>query len=234
MSFWKNSVKELRKEVQSYYDGYQRAQTAVERAQLDLEEAQREERTVRAKNREKIYVELAAHNTKAKRLILQAKKDELRRYEESRFSLLRKSKEIREELSRQIDDAFTVNPADVDANVMTLIRSGVLKVADYEKLYADAEKSHNVTMMRLLGKTCGDLAGKETDAETRRMLNSIYATSISGKQNELQHYDEYAFAVSRGTGDPQSVYNHGGNPYMFEYFLDNTADIDGADSGSEG
>ena len=54
MSFWKNSVKELRKEVQSYYDGYQRAQTAVERAQLDLEDAQREEQAVRAKNREKI------------------------------------------------------------------------------------------------------------------------------------------------------------------------------------
>lgn len=229
MSFWKNSVKELRKEVQSYYDGYQRAQSAVERAQLDLEDAQREEQTVRAKNREKIYVELAAHNTKAKRLFLQAKKDELRKFEENRFNLLRKSKEIRGELSRQLDDDFVVNPADVDANVVTLINSGVLKVADYERLYDEAEKSHNITMMRLLGKTCGDLADKETDAETRRMLNSIYATSISGKQNELQRYDEYAFAVSRGTGDPQSVYNHRGNPYMFEYFLDNTADIDGAD-----
>lgn len=229
MSFWKNSVKELRKEVQSYYDGYQRAQAAVERAQLDLEDAQKEEQTVRAKNREKIYVELAAHNTKAKRLFLQAKKDELRKFEENRFNLLRKSKEIRGELSRQLDDDFVVNPADVDANVVTLINSGVLKVADYERLYDEAEKSHNITMMRLLGKTCGDLADKETDAETRRMLNSIYATSISGKQNELQRYDEYAFAVSRGTGDPQSVYNHRGNPYMFEYFLDNTADIDGAD-----
>ena len=47
MSIWRKHVKSLRKAVQSYYDEYLTAQGAVEKARLDLEEAQREERAVR-------------------------------------------------------------------------------------------------------------------------------------------------------------------------------------------
>ena len=229
MSIWRKHVKSLRRAVQSYYDEYLTAQGAVEKARLDLEEAKREERAVSAKNRERIYVELAAHNVKAKELILQAKKDDLKRINNKRFDLLNKSKEIRAELSRELDDDFAVNPADVDSNVMTLMDSGVLKVNDYVKLYNEAEKSHNMTMMRLLGGKAGALADKETDSATRRTLNNIYTASISGKSNELQEYDGYAFAVSRATGDPESLYGYESNPKMFEFFLNETADLDGGE-----
>ena len=228
-SAWKKSIKNLRTAVQSHYDEYMTAQGEVEKAKLDLEEAQREERIARAKSRERIYIELAQHNTKAKQLVLQAKRDEFKRVDNKRFDLLRKSKEIREELSQQLDDDFAVNADDVDTSVMALINSGILKVPDYEKLYAEASKANNITMMRILGRSAGDLAEKTTDAETRRALNVIYSASTSGKQDELRHYDEYAFAVSRGTGNPMSVNGYQGNPKMFEYFLDETADIDGAD-----
>lgn len=228
-SAWKKSITDLRKAVQSHYDEYMTAQGEVEKAELDLEEAQREERITRAKNRERIYVELAQHNTKAKQLILQAKKDELKRVDGKRFDLLGKSNEIREELSQQLDDDFAVNADDVDTSVMALINSGILKAPDYEKLYAEASKAGNVTMMRLLGQSAGDLAEKTTDSGERRALNVIYSASTSGKQDELQKYDDYAFAVSLGTGDPMSVYGYQGNPAMFEYFLDETADIDDSD-----
>lgn len=222
---WKKSVRKLRTEVQSYYDEYLRVKGEVEKARLDLEEAQREEQSVRAKNRERVYVELAKHNVKGKELTLQAKKDDLKRVNNKRFDLLNKSKEIRAELSRELDDDFVVNPADVDSNVMALMDSGVLKVNDYVKLYNEAEKSHNMTMMRLLGAKAGALADKETDTATRSTLNNIYTASISGKSNELQEYDGYVFAVSRATGDPESLYGYEGNPKMFEYFLDQTADM---------
>ena len=227
MSIWRKHVKSLRRAVQSYYDEYLKAQGAVEKARLDLEEARREER---AENRGGIYVELAAHNVKAKELILQAKKDDLKRINNKRFDLLNKSKEIRAELSRELDDDFAVNPADVDSNVMTLMDSGVLKVNDYVKLYNEAEKSHNVTMMRLIGGKAGALADKETDSATQSTLNNIYNASISGKSNELQEYDGYSFIVSRATGDPESVYGrYEGNPEMFKYFLNETADFDGGE-----
>lgn len=229
MSIWRKHVKSLRREVQSYYDEYLKAQGAVEKARLDLEEAQREERAVSAKNRERIYVELAAHNVKAKELILQAKKDDLKRINNKRFDLLNKSREIRENLSRELDDNFVVNPADVDGNVMALMDSGVLKANDFVKLYNEAEKSHNVTMMRMLGAKAGALADKETDMATRSTLNNIYTASISGKSNELQEYDGYVFAVSRATGDPESLYGYEGNPKMFEFFLNETADLDGGE-----
>lgn len=226
MNIWMKSVMKMRGEVQSYYDSLLKAQGAVEKARLDLEEARREER---AENRGGIYVELAAHNVKAKELILQAKKDDLKRISNKRFDLLKKSKDIRAELSRALDDDFTVNPADVDGNVMALMDSGIMNVNDVVKLYNEAKKKHNVTMMRLIGRKAETLADKETDTEARITLNNISNDSASQKKNELQSYDEYVFSVSLGTGDPESFSRNDENPVMYEYFLNETADLDGGE-----
>ena len=226
MSIWRKHVKSLRRAVQSYYDEYLKAQGAVEKARLDLEEARREER---AENRGGIYVELAAHNVKARELVLQAKKDDLKRISNKRFDLLKKSENIRAELSRALDDDFTVNPADVDGNVMALVDSGILNVNDVVKLYNEAKRRHNVTMMRLIGRKAEALADKETDTEARITLNNISNDSASQKKNELQSYDEYVFSVSLGTGDPESFSRNDENPVMYEYFLNETADLDGGE-----
>lgn len=226
MNIWMKSVMKMRGEVQSYYDSLLKAQGAVEKARLDLEEARREER---AENRGGIYVELAAHNVKAKELIFQAKKDDLKRISNKRFDLLKKSEDIRGELSRALDDDFTVNPADVDGNVMALMDSGIMNVNDVVKLYNEAKKKHNVTMMRLLAGKARALADKETDTEARITLNNISNDSASQKKNELQSYDEYVFSVSLGTGDPESFSRNDENPVMYEYFLNETADLDGGE-----
>lgn len=226
MNIWMKSVMKMRGEVQSYYDSLLKAQGAVEKARLDLEEARREER---AENRGGIYVELAAHNVKARELVFRAKKDDLKRISNKRFDLLKKSKNIRAELSRALDDDFTVNPADVDGNVMALVDSGILNVNDVVKLYNEAKKKHNVTMMRLIGRKAEALADKETDTEARITLNNISNDSASQKKNELQSYDEYVFSVSLGTGDPESFSRNDENPVMYEYFLNETADLDGGE-----
>ena len=226
MNIWMKSVMKMRGEVQSYYDSLLKAQGAVEKARLDLEEARREER---AENRGGIYVELAAHNVKAKELIFQAKKDDLKRISNKRFDLLKKSKDYRAELSRALDDDFTVNPADVDGNVMALMDADILNVNDVVKLYNEAKKKHNVTMMRLIGRKAEALADKETDTEARITLNNISNDSASQKKNELQSYDEYVFSVSLGTGDPESFSRNDENPVMYEYFLNETADLDGGE-----
>ena len=226
MNIWMKSVMKMRGEVQSYYDSLLKAQGAVEKARLDLEEARREER---AENRGGIYVELAAHNVKARELVLQAKKDDLKRISNKRFDLLKKSKDYRDELSRALDDDFTVNPADVDGNVMALMDADILNVNDVVKLYNEAKKKHNVTMMRLIGRKAEALADKETDTEARITLNNISNDSASQKKNELQSYDEYVFSVSLGTGDPESFSRNDENPVMYEYFLNETADLDGGE-----
>lgn len=226
MNIWMKSVMKMRGEVQSYYDSLLKAQGAVEKARLDLEEARREER---AENRGGIYVELAAHNVKARELVLKAKKDDLKRISNKRFDLLKKSKDIRAELSRALDDDFTVNPADVDGNVMALMDADILNVNDVVKLYNEAKKKHNVTMMRLIGRKAEALADKETDTEARITLNNISNDSASQKKNELQSYDEYVFSVSLGTGDPESFSRNDENPVMYEYFLNETADLDGGE-----
>lgn len=226
MNIWMKSVMKMRGEVQSYYDSLLKAQGAVEKARLDLEEARREER---AENRGGIYAELAAHNVKAKELIFQAKKDDLKRISNKRFDLLKKSKDYRDELSRALDDDFTVNPADVDGNVMALMDADILNVNDVVKLYNEAKKKHNVTMMRLIGRKAEALADKETDTEARITLNGISNDSASQKKNELQSYDEYVFSVSLGTGDPESFSRNDENPVMYEYFLNETADLDGGE-----
>ena len=226
MNHWKKHVKSLRKEVQAYYNKYQRAQEKVTEAEQAYETAMEEERTTRAKNRERIQIEIAAHNTKQKYLLVQAAKDNLKKVADDRFSLLEKAKRIRGDLSAELEDAFSADPSQVDANTMTLINSGILRASDYERMYNKAKDAGNATMMRLIGKAAGNYAEMETDAVNRRTLNMLYSDSESVKKAELTRFDEYVFMLKSATGNPESVYRYRENPAMFEFFLENTEDGD--------
>lgn len=226
MSIVKKHVMNLRKSVQGYYNSYQAAQERVTVAEQELEEAQAEERDVKRQNRERIFKEMAEHNTKAKRLAVQVAQDEVKRIESTRFGLLDRAAQIRKELSAELDETLAADPAQVDANTMTLLNSGILRATDYESMYNKAKASGNATMCRLIGKAAGDYAKKVDDVSTRRNLNVIYNDSVSAKRDAMTNYDEYVYMLSTATGNPESVYRYRSNPGMFEFFLNETADIE--------
>ena len=229
MSIWGKHVMNLRKMVDGYYNSYQAARERVKMAERALDEAQAEEREVKRQNRERIFKEMAEHNTKAKRLAVQVAQDEVKRIESTRFGLLDRAAQIRKELSAELDETLAADPAQVDANTMTLLNSGILRATDYESMYNKAKASGNATMCRLIGKAAGDYAEKVDDASTRRSLNVILNDSVSAKQDAITHYDEYVYMLKSATGNPESIYRYESNPGMFEFFLNETADIDGGE-----
>ncbi len=226
MSIYKKYIKGLRKDVQTYYSLYQSAQGEITQAEKALENAVDLERSTRAKNRSRIDIEIAAQNTKIARLNLQKKQDELKMVKDDRWSLREKMQETRKALSAELDTVYAVNPDEVDNNAMTLINSGIMNTADFERMYQKAKESGNLTMTRLIGKSAYDYAEKAPDDSSRRTLNAIFADSVSWKQDEMASFDECVFSLKRATGNNNSIYQYEGNPAMFEVFLESTADIE--------
>lgn len=225
MSILKKHVGNLRKEVRGYYTRYRSAQAKVEEAEQAVEEAKKDETDTKARNGgDNIHIEIAAHNTKHKQLLLQAAKDNLKKVADERFSLLNTAKKIRENLSAELDDIFSADPQQVDSGTITLLTSGVLQAVDYEKMYYKAKKAGNFTMCRLIGKAAGDFSEKVQEAEDRRKMNVVFADSLAMKKDTLAAYDEHVFLLKRATGNPQSVYSYQENPVMFDVFLEITED----------
>lgn len=71
---------------------------------------------------------------------------------------------VRRELESAIDDVFAAKPEDIDTATMTLLESGILRPAEYERLLTSALDAGNYTMTRLIGaaaqKASGDAAEK--------------------------------------------------------------------------
>lgn len=61
----------------------------------------------------------------------------------------RELREIRAELADAINRAYTIDPSKMDIATLELMKSGICKAADYEKLFADVDEE-NTTMIRLI------------------------------------------------------------------------------------
>jgi len=57
---------------------------------------------------------------------------------------------IRKELADAVNDAFSVDPTQVDSATVELLKSGICTAADYEKLLGSADEAQNGTMIRLI------------------------------------------------------------------------------------
>ena len=225
MNNWKKYIKTLRSQIQGYYKKHQAIQAKVEAAEQALEAAKDAEMDTRAKNLPRVDIEIAAQKTKIARMHLQKMQDEMTSFSNTRWSLWNQIEDNRKTLSAELDNAYAVDAAQVDPNVVILLNSGVCKTADYEKLYQQAKSSGNTTMMRVIAKSAEDYAEKVDDA-SRSVLNAIYADSENAKKDDLRPYDEYCYALKRATGNPESIYRYQENHRMYQEFLDETSDIE--------
>lgn len=98
----------------------------------------------------------------------------------------KKIAEIRQQLSAEVYDYFRADPAEVDMNTVELLKSGILKPAEYATLADNARKNKNFTVARLIARYAEEAAeaahkrGNEDDAST---LMGAYAlgTQDGGK-----------------------------------------------------
>lgn len=102
-----------------------------------------------------------------------------------KFSVIknRLTAELREAVAA--DNA--VNPNDVDAATMELLKSGVCRGSDFEALARRFDG--NNTMTRLIGKYASDAAQTATDASERGQLLSIASTARTASDGILEAWD---------------------------------------------
>ena len=86
----------------------------------------------------------------------------------------------REEIRAAYEADSALDPAEMDANSLTLLQSGLMSVEDYERMYAGA----NPTMRRLVAQFAGKAAEAETDTGRRRRLDVIAQNSAENRIRE--------------------------------------------------
>lgn len=118
---------------------------------------------------------------------------------------------IRAELEKDLDTAFTADPAQVDIAALELMKSGICTAADYEKLLADAD---NVTMKRLIASYASKAADSLRDKsgkipfdqqEWARLDNVSRQTQSFTTRAVLETYDALSDVFARAMKNPGMI-----------------------------
>ena len=225
MTILQKHTKNLRKAVQDYFTEYQSAKADLDKAEA-VYKATAEDARGFARRNSGASLEIARANAfvETRRVEMEEARQAFQKVRKARFSVMDAAAQIREELISDVQAAFLADPAQVDNATMTLINSGILKAADYEKLFNDAQASGNTTMCRLIAKAAGNLA-KTAEGNDRVALNllSHKAAGIDGS-TDLQAFDESVVSLSFGIGDAETGRTE--NMDTVAYWLDATADGD--------
>ena len=229
MTILQKHMKSLRGEVQKYYNQYQSAKADMEKAENIYRTASNDANVFSERNPHSL-LEVARMNalTETRRVEMEQARQAFQTVRKARFSVMDKAAQIRQELVSDVQAAFLADPAQVDNATMTLINSGILKAADYEKLFNDAQASGNMTMCRLIAQAAGNLAKTASDTD-RVALNMLAhkAESFDGNADlnaDIKAFDEIALSLSFGVGDVKTGRTE--NMDTVAYWLDSTADGD--------
>ena len=229
MSILQKHTKNLRKVVKDYYDQYQTAKADMDKAEA-VYKATAEDARGFARRNSGASLEIARANAfvETRRVEMEEARQAFQKVRKARFSVMDAAAQIRKELVSDVQAAFLADPAQVDNATMTLINSGILKAADYEKLFNDAQAAKNVTMCRLIGQAAGNLA-KTAEGNDRVALNllSHKAESLDGNADlnaDIKAFDETVFSLSLGIGNTEIGRTE--NMDTVAYWLESTADGD--------
>ena len=118
---------------------------------------------------------------------------------------------LRKELAAEIEDAYSVDPEQLDNATLELLKSGILTASEYEKLYRKATAADNVTTVRLIAKYAQDAAdarGKEygiNDPEARELRAVVYDCNTFTGAESLADFDVMADVFNRCANNPGMI-----------------------------
>ena len=207
----------LRNEVRAYLTDYESAKGTRDEAQKAHAQAVEAVKRFSGPETEKYRRELIAGGLKIAQTEAEAAFQKIKK---SRFDLLDRAAEIRAQLSSDLEAAGTVNPADVDANTMRLLESGILKASDFKSLYDGASSP---TMKRLIGAAAGKAAAA-AEAADREVLNGISHDSKNIIRGKMDTFDSAVFGLSCATGTPENPREL--SPGTMEFWLEQTESAD--------
>lgn len=122
---------------------------------------------------------------------------------------------LRRELATQLDDAYSVDPAQLDGATLELLKSGILTANEYSKLLHEAQEKGNVTMIRLIGKYAADAADEltakygQSDSTARALRLVSHESRQSSGDELLKTFDYLGDVYGRSISNPAMI-NHWG------------------------
>lgn len=127
---------------------------------------------------------------------------------------VREVEKIRAELVNAIEADYIVDPATLDNNTLELMKSGVLKPADYERLMNDALEDKNHAMIRMIAKYAEEaskqLMESGLDQSTvyhgrERLSAVINAAKRDDGREYLEAFDYITEAYRRTVNNPSMI-----------------------------
>lgn len=127
---------------------------------------------------------------------------------------VREVEKIRAELVNAIEADYIVDPAQLDNNTLELMKSGVLKPADYERFMNDAIENENHAMVRMIAKYAEEASkaletsgvDQKTYYEGRERLNNVVnACKTDDGREYLEAFDFLADVYKRSVNNPAMI-----------------------------
>lgn len=120
---------------------------------------------------------------------------------------------LRKALEQAVKSNYLANPADVDINTMTLLESGILNAADYERLISDAINNNNSTMVRLIGDAANKArenldTGRTDYVPEREALAVVYNASLRYNGGDILRGFDNMTDTARRTFRNASMHSH--------------------------
>lgn len=147
MSRFNTYARRMDKEVKKYRDRYKDAKKRLKEAQDEYAEFQRQPKPYNETRAERYERESEGERLKLEENDARFAFEEVRN---DRYSVLDNAKKIRNELAKEINEAFCADPSALDSNVMTLLDSDILTAKEMKKFADAARESGNHTMVRII------------------------------------------------------------------------------------
>ena len=202
MSNFNSYAKEVDQIAKTVFDEYRKSEAAFKKAEAQAK--------LYPKKNGFTDADYIAKSTRAEAEFMEAKQ----RLTNAKKAMETKKSELetlRKKLTNEIEKEYSADPAQLDGNTLELLKSGILKGNEYERLFAKAKADGNPTMMRMIGKYAGDAAKVRSDkngwhdseAQALRMVEHQSRTATGA--SHLQAFDNLAEVYNRCANNPAMI-----------------------------
>lgn len=208
MSRFNTYARRMDKEVKKYRDRYKEAKKRLKEVQ-DGRAKLREQRRFSGYNEtsaERIENDLEDARLEKEENSAKYAFEEVRA---DRYSILDNAKKIRNELAKDISEAFCADPSAIDNGILTLLNSDVLTAKEMKKFADAARESGNYTMCRIIAGKAKERAEEVFQANGNRhpdypILNQIvYEAQMCDGRAILSNFDSLVNVAQYCVGNPE-------------------------------
>ena len=119
------------------------------------------------------------------------------------YSYRQRMNEVRKEFVAAVESHFTADPAALDMATLELLKSGILKPAEYNRLMDKAINDSNHTMARMIGQYAKAAAENAGDRDTATALRSVsYKSNGMNGSNYVEAFDFVTGLYDRCSRNP--------------------------------